>query len=109
MTTKQYAVLNMFLCDLFKVDNFYLKNLESVSLLKSLYQENIANYTLTDNDKSIDLSIDETNELAREILGTINDKYVVAFDKFLREKRIKYSDYYKIGSFYDLNKNKIFI
>lgn len=87
MTEEQYKKLNYYLniifMELLKIDDFLPKNLSALQNTSEKFLEFVSDYELKENYNENSLTYEDIYKIAREIIESINKKYLPIYDKII--------------------------
>lgn len=111
MNQEEYKKLNKYLNDiclyLEKQDNFFLENIISICSYNDRFYFALEKYDLALSPKTNNLTFQDVYNLAREIIESINPKYLDDFDKLIETGALdfSYNDEYNGSYFYHEQQN----
>lgn len=95
MEKKQYQELNIYLNSYFKSleqnNSFFLRNIKQINVMSQIYNEFIDNYDLNYKSCTTNLSYNDVYLIAREILESIDPKYLKDFDRLIPSGELNFN------------------
>ena len=94
MTTEEYKELNNYLNDIFlelsKNDSFLINNIEFISKINDTFLFYSDKYKIKNENKENKLTYEEVYLLAREIIESIDKKYLPTYDKLIKSGELNF-------------------
>jgi len=94
MQKQDYKKLNTYLNDIFNIlkddNNFLIKNILFIAKMNDAYLDLISNYEISNYTKENKLTYEEIYLLAREIIASINLKYLEDYDNLIESGQLDF-------------------